>query len=118
MSRKLKGKIGYVSNRKLRGLKHISGGHYVYINKINNNGTCNVNVFTSLENKNNQLKTKKIRLMKKGNIYNIPIEDSNFTRWTGIKKGSIRNVKISDIKNIGSRSIKTRHKFFIGKFLK
>ena len=46
---KIKNKIGYCDDKDL-GIKK-SGGHYVYINSVNKNGTCNVNVVTSLENK-------------------------------------------------------------------
>ena len=37
--KKLKNKIGYCSNSNLHGLQHLSGGHYVYIRKVNKNGT-------------------------------------------------------------------------------
>ncbi len=43
--------------------------------------------------------------------------DANFTRWSGVTNNPIV-VGTDKIKNIGKRYIKSRHKFYIGKFLK
>ena len=115
---KIKNKIGYCDNRNLRGLEHITGGHYVYIRKDNKNGTCDVNVITSLEDKNKNLKIDKLKQVKRGNTYAVPFRDATFTRWSGINKKPIKNVKTSKIEDIGRKKIKRRHFFFIGKFLK
>ena len=113
---KYKGKIGYCDNKYL-GIKS-SGGHYVYIREVNKNGTCDVNVITSLENKNKQYNFNKLKQVRKGNTYAIPKYDANFTLWSGVNKTPIKNVKTSKITNIGKKKIKKRHFFFIGKFMK
>lgn len=115
MSKKIKNKIGYCDNRYL-GINR-PGGHYVYIRKNNYNGTCDVNVVTSLEN-NNRYTVSKINRVKAGNTYSIPKTDANFVKWSGINRDVIRNVNIARIHNIGSRKIKKRHFFFIDKFMK
>ena len=96
----------------------MNGGHYVYIREINGN-KCNVNVITSLEYANGNYNAKKLRKVRDGKIYAIPKSDANFSRWSAINlDGNIKNVNISKIKNIGSKKIKRRHKFFVGKFTK
>lgn len=116
MSKKIKNKIGYCDNKDLKIQK--SGGHYVYIRNINKNGKCDVNVITSLEDKNNKIVESKIRQVRKGNTYAIPKYDATFSRWSGVTKTPIRNVDVKKIKDIGRKQIKQRHNFFIGKFLK
>lgn len=113
----IKNKIG-CSNQNLKGLEHLSGGHYVYIRKVNYNGTCDVNVVTSLEDSNKNIIGSRIRQLRKGNTYSIPKCDANFTRWSGINKTPIKNVKIINILDIGSKVIKKRHYFYIDKFMK
>ena len=113
---KVKNKIGYCDNKDL-GIKK-SGGHYVYINSVNKNGTCNVNVITSLENKDKKFNLKKLSQVRKGNTYPIPKYDANFKLWSGVTKTPIKNVKTNKISNIGSKRMKKRHFFFIGKFFK
>ena len=114
--RKLKNKIGYCPNKYL-GINK-KGGHYVFIRNIHKNGTCDVNVITSLEDKNKKFSNKKLRQVRKGNTYAIPFYDSNFTRWSGINKKPIQNVKASNIEDVGKKKIKRRHFFFINKFMK
>ena len=120
--KKIKGKIGFCDNATL-GKKDLNGnplngGHYVYIREINGN-KCNVNVITSLEYANGNYNAKKLRKVRDGKIYAIPKSDANFSRWSAINlDGNIKNVNISKIKNIGSKKIKRRHKFFVGKFTK
>lgn len=120
MSRRKKnfvGKVGYCENKNLPGIGGVKGGHYVFIRSINGN-KCDVNIVTSLEDKNGQINLNKIKQVKKGNIYSIPVYDSDFSRWSGIGRNSIKNVKLSDIQDIGKKRIKKRHRFFIGKFIK
>ncbi len=120
--KKIKGKIGFCDNATL-GIKDLNGnplngGHYVYIREINGN-KCNVNVITSLEDKYGNFNTFKLGKVKRGYLYPIPKNDTDFSRWSAINlDGNIKNVKISKIKNIGSKKIKRRHKFFVGKFTK
>lgn len=115
---KIKGKIGYCDNSKLKGLEHIKGGHYVYIRDVNKDGTCSVNIVTSLEDNKGKYSFDKLKQVRKGNTYSIPKYDSNFSKWSGINAKPINNVSILDIQDIGKKKIRTRHKFFIGKFLK
>ena len=113
---KIKNKIGYVDNKYL-GINKPSG-HYVFIRKVNKNGTCDVNIVTSLENKTNIYNEKKLYHVRKGNTYPIPFYDANFNKWSGINKTPIKNVKVKNIKDIGKKKIKKRHYFYIGKFMK
>ena len=116
MSKKIKNKIGYCDNRYL-GINR-PGGHYVYIRKNNYNGTCDVNVVTSLENKNKKYSIDKLHQVKKGNTYPIPVKDANFTKWSGINHDVIKNVKVAEIQDIGKKRIKRKHNFYIDKFMK
>jgi hypothetical protein len=113
---KIKSKIGYCDNKTL-GIKS-QGGHYVYIHNFNGNGTCDVNVVTSLEDTNSNYNLKKLKQVKRGNTYPIPKYDANFSRWSGINKNVIKNIPLSSIKNIGIKKVKQRHKFYIGKYCK
>ena len=120
--RRYVGKIGYCDNAAL-GIKDIhgkpqKGGHYVYIREVYDD-RCNVNVITSLEDKRGFFYFSKLRKVKYGMLYPVPQDDANFTRWSAVNlDGNIKGVKIADIKNIGSKSMKRRHKFFVGKFTK
>ena len=118
MSKNVKGKIAYCDNKNLKGLEHLPGGHYVYIRDVDKNGKCNVNVVTSLESAHNQYNNNKLKHVRKGNVYPIPVYDSNFSKWSGITKTPITNVDINSLKSIGVKDIKRRHKFYIGKFCK
>lgn len=114
------GKIGYCDNRTLgiKGAdgKPLSGGHYVYIREKNGN-KCNINVITSLEDKNNRYKYDKLSKVKRGYLYPIPKNEADFTQWSAINlDGNIKNIPISRIHSIGEKKIKSRHKFFVGKF--
>ena len=116
------GKIGYCDNKTL-GIKGadgkiLNGGHYVYIREIKG-GKCNVNVITSLEDKYGNFNNFKLGKVKRGYLYPIPKNDIDLPRWSAVNlDGNINNVKVSDIKNIGSKKIKSRHKFFVGKYTK
>lgn len=116
------GKIGYCDNKTLnikddKG-QFMNGGHYVYIREVNGD-KCNVNVITSLEDKSGRYSFRKIDKVKHGYLYAIPKNDCNFNQWSAINlDGNKNNISIDNIKNIGSRSIKRRHKFFVGKFTK
>ncbi len=111
---KIKNKVAYIDNKYL-GINKPKG-HYVYIRKVNKNGTCDVNVVTSLEDKNGRFNIKKLAHVRKGNTYSIPIYDANFSRWSGVTKTPIKNVRVDKIKNIGCKKIKKRHYFYIGKY--
>ncbi len=126
MSRKKKslvGKIGYCDNRTL-GIKWsngkpMGGGHYVYIREVTGvrGDRCNVNVVTSLEDKNYVYTAGKLRKVRQGLLYPIPKNDAGFHRWSAINlDGNVNGVAVKNIHNIGSIGIKRRHKFFVGKF--
>lgn len=116
------GKIGYCDNKTI-GIKGadgkiLNGGHYVYIREVKG-GKCNVNVITSLEDKYGNFNNFKLGKVKRGYLYPIPKNDIDLPRWSAVNlDGNINNVKVSDIKNIGSKKIKSRHKFFVGKYTK
>ncbi len=120
--KQLVGKIGFCYNTDL-GIndiygKPLKGGHYVYIRQLNGN-RCDVNIITSLEDEKGKLLPKKINKVKRGLLYAIPTSDTNFERWSAINlDGNVKNVKLSKIKSIGVKSVRKRHKFFVGKFTK
>lgn len=124
MSREKKsvvGKVGYCDNKVL-GIKNrqgvYSGGHYVYIRTCKK-GKCNVNIITSLEDKRGLYQNMKIHKVKRGYLYPIPKDDTNFTQWSAVNlDGNIKGINLSDIQDIGKKSFKKRHRFFIGKFTK
>ena len=128
MSKKKKsivGKIGYCDNHTLgiKGTdgKPMQGGHYVYIREITGEkrDRCNVNVITSLEDKNGLYDFAKLRKAKYGMLYPIPKSDSDFSRWSAVNlDGNINNIPVKDIQEIGQKSMKKRHRFFVGKFTK
>lgn len=84
-----------------------------------NGDKCNINVITSLEDKNGNFNNFKLGKVKRGYLYPIPKNDIDLPRWSAVNlDGNINDIKVSDIKNVGSKKIKTRHKFFVGKFTK
>lgn len=116
------GKIGYCDNAAL-GIKDkygkpAKGGHYVYIREIHG-GKCNVNVITSLEDKRGNFDNFKLGKVKRGYLYPVPKDDANFTQWSAVNlDGNINNVPLNKVTNIGSRKMKNRHRFIVGKFTK
>lgn len=116
------GKIGYCDNRTLgiKGAngKPLNGGHYVYIREKNGD-KCNINVITSLEDKYGNFNNFKLGKVKRGYLYPIPKTDANFKEWSAINlDGNIKNIPVARIQNIGIKSIKNRHRYYVGKFTK
>lgn len=117
------GKIGYCDNITL-GItdkygKPMKGGHYVYIREMNGSAKCNVNIVTSLEDKNERYQIEKLHKVKRGMLYPVPKPDADFKQWSAINlDGNINGIAVSKIKNIGAVRMKRRHKFFVGKFTK
>lgn len=116
------GKVGYCDNKTLgiKGIdgKPLRGGHYVYIREVNGS-KCNVNIITSLEDKRGFFDNFKLGKVKRGYLYPVPQTDTDLTRWSAVNlDGNIKGVKVADIQNIGSKQIKQRHKFFVGKYTK
>lgn len=104
MSRKKKslvGKIGYCDNRTL-GIKGsngkpMDGGHYVYIREVTGarGDRCNVNVVTSLEDKNKVFIGKKLRKVRLGLLYPIPKYDAGFPRWSAVNlDGNVNGIEV------------------------
>ena len=122
-NKKIVGKIGYCDNSVL-GIRDnngniMKGGHYVYIREVDKDGKANVNTITSLENKNGKYDFDKLHNAKFGHLYPIPVNDANFSRWSAINLGgNLNNIPLSKIEKIGSKHIKRRHQFFVGKFTK
>lgn len=114
----LKGKVAYVENKNLPSLGNVKGGHYVYVRSYNpNNNKCDVNTFTSLEDKNHLIKNQRMLEVRKGNIYPIPKSDTNMALWSGVSCNPIYGVKASSMKLVDKKKIKKRHRFFINKYL-
>jgi len=122
----IKNKVGWCPNKYLPGVNSKSKGHYVYIRDINKDGTCNVNVITSLEemkfdeieHKNKFVyNLKKLRQVKMGNTYPIPIKDSNFGKWAGVNADVIQNVESNKITKIGVLKFDDKHKPYINKYM-
>lgn len=109
--KKLKGKIGFIDNRDLRIPKN--GGHYAYIRSYDN-GRCDVNLITSLDDGKN-FQSSKIQKVRKGYIYPIPKGDANFSKWSGVDLTVFRGVPVTKIL-LTKKYIKKRHRFFVGKF--
>ena len=110
----IKGKVGFCQNKNIPALRNKTGGHYVYIRKIDKNGVCTVSTVTSLEDAKSNIYCGKMAQVRNGNIYSIPKRDGNFSKWSGVNKNT-HYVHISNIYDIGKRSFKKRHHFMIGK---
>ncbi len=117
------GKIGYCDNATLGIVdkygKPIKGGHYVYIRELDGTGKCNVNIVTSLEDKNEWYQIEKLHKVKRGMLYPVPKPDADFKQWSAINlDGNINGIAVSKIKNIGKVKMRKRHRFFVNKFTK
>ena len=87
------GKIGWCNNSDLNISK--PKGHYVIITNYSGK-KCDVHTITSLEDTKKNLDSKKMKQLRKGNIYPIPCYDTNFTKWSGITKDPIKNIDLSN----------------------
>lgn len=113
--KKYKGKIGFVLDKDL-GIKNSDRGHYVYVREDNGN-KLKVNIITSLEDKKHNLNESRIKKVKKGLLYPIPIKDINLPRWSAFNLSSITIFK-NKLKDLGEKQVKRKHKFFVGKYSK
>lgn len=118
---KLKNRVGYVSNDKL-GINK-PGGHYVYVNKVSRDRKkVTVNTITSLDNSrnyNNNYQLDKLNKVRRGLILSLPKHrSSNFTKWSGVNKNGEKIVEARDINFNCNRSINSKWKSIINKFLK
>lgn len=107
------GKIGWCDSSVLG----LSRGHYVYIRNQKNN-KCDVNTFTSLEDRNGRYKIHKIDKVRDGIVYAIPKQELTLPKFSGIYKGEIKNINVNDIKYIGTYKLNSKHKNFIKKHMK
>ena len=107
------GKIGWCDKDTLG----LSKGHYVFIRRVNKN-LCDVNTLTSLETHSGRLKLDKINQIKKGNVYPIPFKDINLTLFSGVDSRVIKNVPLSNIKELDNYKLKRRHHHYIQKYVK
>lgn len=48
----------------------------------------------------------------------IPIKDTDLIRFSSIHKETIKNIPISNVKNIGIKKLKRRHHNYIQKYVK
>lgn len=55
-----------------------------------------------------------MRAIRNGNLYPIPIYQSNFKRWSGITKKPIKNIDKNKI-IMTNKKVWRRHKFIVGK---
>lgn len=108
-----KGKIGYCDGTGL-GLNR---GHYVYIRNCIN-GNCEINTFTSLKDNDGHYEIGKIRRIENGFIYPVPKNDVDLRLFSGVDKRIIKNVPVNKIRIIKKKRIKSRHKFYINKYMK
>ena len=107
------GKIGWCDSHVL-GLQR---GHFVYIRNVKN-VKCDVNTFSSIEDRNGSIEIAKVNFIKDGQLYPIPKKDCNLPRFSGVDNRVIRNISIHDIKYKRNYSIKNRHKHYINKYVK
>ena len=107
------GKIGWCDSNVLG----LSRGHYVYIRKVKK-GKCDVNTFSSIEDRSGRIEISKVNYIKEGKLYPIPKKDISLPRFSGIDKRVIKDISIHDIKYKGSKTIKGRHKHYIDKYMK
>lgn len=115
------GKIGYCTNKVLGILQdneqRKNDGHYVYISKVNKNGTCNVNIITSLEKKQYDFYNNRLKYVRDKKTYAIPHKDANFSKWSGIEKQTF-NISTSNITDVGRHEISSEHIAILKRFLK
>lgn len=115
------GKIAWCDNHNLR-IKDkngniIPGGHFVFVRKKNKNKTYSVSTFTSLDDKNGIIIKNKMAQVRNGNIYQLPTNDCNFPRWTGLNKNSIV-VKNNSLTSIKGKKVKRKHYYMFNKHKK
>ncbi len=107
------GKVGWCDGETL-GLEV---GHYVFIRRVKGK-KCDVNTFSSIEDKNGKIKIKKVRKIQNGELYAIPKKDDTLPRFGGIDSRVIKNVPLSKVKDIGKHRLKRRHHHYVQKYMK
>lgn len=107
------GKVGWCDGETLG----LAVGHYVFIRRVNGK-TCDVNTFSSIEDKNGKIKIKKVRKIQNGELYAIPKKDDTLPRFSGIDKRVIKGIPLSKVKDIGKHRLKRRHHHYVQKYMK
>ena len=133
MSKRYNGRIMSCSDEDL-GIPDSAGRHYVYVKKGKSKDKYDVNVITSIENFERDekhtmplqitdsgrmvyLDPKKLKAIRKGNLYPIPRFEANFGKWSGITRHPIKDIDKSKLTKT-KKKIWRRHKFFVGKYYK
>ena len=112
---KYKGKIGFVFDKDL-GINNSDRGHYVYVRE-DNGDILKINIITSLEDKCHKLNESRINKIKKGYLYPIPVKDTNLPRWSAFDL-TTKTINKNKICDIDRKKVKSKHKWFVGKFSK
>lgn len=107
------GKVGWCDAKTLG----LDKGHYVFIRRVQGN-KCDVNTFSSIENANGTIEYGKVRKIKTGDLYPIPIKDDTLPRFSGIDNRVIKRIPLTKIKEIGKHRLKRRHHHYIQKYMK
>lgn len=112
---KYRGKFGYCKNSDLSINDPYTSGHYVYVrSEDKKSGKCKVSVCTSLDDNKGNIKLKRIYRVRNGDLYAIPKKNANFALWTGVYKEQ-KEVDSSKIQAIGTKKVRHKHLFGIGK---
>lgn len=106
-------KVGWASGKTLG----LAKGHYVFIRKVRGN-KCDVNTFTSITSKDNNIVIPKVKMIQKGIVYPIPKNDTKLKRFSGIHKRVIKNVPLNSIRRKNKSMLKGRHYHYILKYMK
>lgn len=107
------GKVGWCDAKTLG----LDIGHYVFIRRVKGN-KCDVNTFSSIEDKNGKIKIGKVRKIQNGELYPIPKKDDTLPRFGGIDNRVIKGIPLTKIKGIGKHRLKRRHHHYIQKYMK
>ena len=112
-------KIAFIKNENLPGLKTLPGGHYVIIKNIDfKNKKCDVNIVTSLEDRNRNFNEKRLNKVRRGFLYSIPVDDASFNRWSAINLDTVKGIDLNHIQLNHKIKIKRKHYYFYKKFSK
>lgn len=93
------------------------GSHYVFIRSFNN-GFCDVNTFSSIEDQQGLIEVPKVFMMKSGRLYPIPVPDCTLPRFSAVDKRVVRGVPLSKISSVGKWKIDPKHIPYIVTYMK
>ena len=115
--KRFENRIGFCSDKTLN-IESNGKGHYVFIRKIKEDGTCDVSTITSLEDKEGKFNNKRLSRVRSGQIYSIPKFSTNFNLWSGVNNEIIENVSFDKICRIGLKNVSNVQKEIIIKHVK